>query len=99
MEFYENRQSAERVLLISVDTGEFDAEESMSELAELVKTAGGEAVLDLIQKLPSPNPATYIGSGRMSEVGESCKNYNIDLNLIPLFLLFLFLIKLYLFLL
>ena len=45
MTFYENTDSPERVLLISVDTGDFNAEESIEELALLVETAGGEAVV------------------------------------------------------
>lgn len=79
MEFYENRQEKEKVLLISVDTGDFNAEESIDELASLVDTAGGEAVLNLIQKLPEPNSATFIGSGRIAEVKEICENQEIDL--------------------
>lgn len=40
MEFYENSQSPERALLIGVDTGEYNAEISMEELALLSETAG-----------------------------------------------------------
>ena len=46
MELHETeQQAAERVLLISVDTGEFDAEVSLAELAELAETAGGMVVI------------------------------------------------------
>ncbi|HAQ63328.1 MAG TPA: GTPase HflX, partial [Ruminococcaceae bacterium] len=79
MELYENRQEKEKVLLISVDSGDFNAEESIDELASLVDTAGGEAVLNLIQKLPEPNSATFIGSGRIAEVKNICENQEIDL--------------------
>lgn len=79
MELYENRQEKEKVLLISVDSGDFNAEESIDELASLVDTAGGEAVLNLIQKLPEPNSATFIGSGRIAEVKNICENQGIDL--------------------
>ena len=45
MDLHEIRQEApERVLLVSVDTGEFDCEVSLKELAELVDTAGGIVV-------------------------------------------------------
>ena len=45
MELHEIEQERpERVLLVSVDTGEFDCEVSLKELAELVDTAGGEVV-------------------------------------------------------
>lgn len=79
MEFYENSQSPERALLIGVDTGEYNAEISMEELALLSETAGAEIIGTVIQKLEAPSPATYIGSGRMSEVATFCRNNDIDL--------------------
>ena len=79
MEFYENIQSPERALLIGVDTGEYNAEISMEELALLSETAGAEIIGTVIQKLEAPSPATYIGSGRMSEVAAFCRNNDIDL--------------------
>ncbi len=66
-------------MLICVDTGEFSADESLSELGELTKTAGGEVMFTLTQKMPLPNPATYIGSGRTEELKSACENYEIDL--------------------
>ena len=42
MEFYENEVRPERAFLVSVDTGEFDAEASMSELYELTESAGAQ---------------------------------------------------------
>lgn len=79
MAYYENSRKSENVMLICVDTGEFSAEESLSELTELTRTAGGEVMLTLTQKMPSPNPATYIGSGRTEELKSACENYEIDL--------------------
>ena len=79
MSLFENSQTPERVMLISVDTGEFDAGESIDELELLVETAGGEAVLKMIQKMPSANPATYVGSGRIQDLKEAVKNNQIDL--------------------
>ena len=46
MEFYENEVRPERAFLVSVDTGEFDAEASMSELYELTESAGAQPVGD-----------------------------------------------------
>ena len=40
MTLYENKQFQEKALLVSVDTGDFDAEVSIDELAELADTAG-----------------------------------------------------------
>ena len=57
-----------KAVLITVDTGEFDAELSLKELEELAHTAGAEVVGQVIQKRPSPDTATYIGSGRLAEL-------------------------------
>lgn len=79
MPFYENDQSPERALLLGVDTGEYDCEISLAELEELSRTAGAQVVGTVSQKLPNPNPATYIGSGRMEEVCAFCRANEIDL--------------------
>lgn len=79
MPFYENNQSPERALLLGVDTGEYDCEVSLAELEELSRTAGAQVVGTVSQKLPNPNPATYIGSGRMEEVCAFCRANEIDL--------------------
>lgn len=62
----------ENAVLISVDTGDFDAEASMRELAELAKTAGADVIAEVIQKKESPSPASYIGAGRLAELKEFC---------------------------
>ena len=80
MELHEIQQDApERVLLVSVDTGEFDAEVSLTELAELVSTAGGEVVDVATQKKESPDKATCLGSGRAEEIARQCEAEDIDL--------------------
>lgn len=79
MEFYENEIKPQRALLISVDTGEFDAESSMAELYDLAESAGAEVVCSVIQKLEKPVSATYLGTGRLEEVTEICYTQEIDL--------------------
>ncbi|MCD7823037.1 MAG: GTPase HflX [Oscillospiraceae bacterium] len=74
----ENTQEKPRVILVSVDTGEFDAERSMEELCALCDTAGAEVVATVIQKRPSVEGATCIGSGRLSELAEQCESLEID---------------------
>ena len=60
----DNEQKITRALLVSVDTGDFDAEASLCELEELVKSAGAEPECTLTQKLQRPAPGitleTYI---------------------------------------
>ncbi|MCD7771260.1 MAG: GTPase HflX [Oscillospiraceae bacterium] len=74
----DNSQEKPRVILVSVDTGEFDAERSMEELCALCDTAGAEVVATVIQKRPSIEGATCIGSGRLSELAEQCEALEID---------------------
>ncbi len=80
MELHEIQQEQpERVLLVSVDTGEFDCEVSLNELAELVDTAGGIVVGTATQKKDSPDKATCLGSGRAEEIALQCQAEDIDL--------------------
>ncbi|KAF5462070.1 hypothetical protein F2P56_018110 [Juglans regia] len=46
----------------------FDIDESLKELAQLADTAGLLVVDSTYQKLASPNPRTYIGSGKVAEI-------------------------------
>ena len=64
---------------MSVDTGEFDAEASMSELYELTESAGARPVGAMIQKREKPDGATCIGSGRLEELKGFCESQEVDL--------------------
>ncbi len=80
MELHEIEQDRlERVLLVSVDTGEFDCQVSLDELRELVDTAGGIVVDTATQKKDSPDKATCLGSGRAEEIALQCQAEDIDL--------------------
>ena len=79
MEFYENDIQPERAFLVSVDTGDFDAEASMNELYELTESAGAQPIGAMIQKRERPDGATCIGSGRLEELKEFCGSQEIDL--------------------
>ena len=79
MEMIENEEKVTRALLVSVDTGDFDAEASLDELAELVKSAGAEPVLSLVQRLGRVESGTYVGTGKLREIAEICAEQEIDL--------------------
>ena len=68
-----------KAIIITVDTGEFDAELSLKELEELAHTAGAEVVGQVIQKRPTPDTATYIGSGRLSELAAEIESLGAQL--------------------
>src|SRR5262245_1203875 len=62
----------ERVVLVGVwtDGSVEDAENSMAELAALAETAGSEVLDALYQRRDKPDPATYIGRGKVEGIGE-----------------------------
>lgn len=61
----------ERVVLVGVSEQEGDdTEDSLAELAELVKTAGAIVVGTLIQKRELIHPGTYVGTGKVREIAE-----------------------------
>ncbi len=60
----------ERVVLAGVWTSGTvaEAERSLRELSQLAKTAGAEVVEGVIQRRDAPDPATYLGSGKVKEL-------------------------------
>ncbi|WP_370248038.1 GTPase HflX [Nocardioides sp.] len=62
----------ERVVLVGVWTeGSIeDAENSMAELALLAETAGSEVLEALYQRRQRPDPATYVGRGKVEALAE-----------------------------
>ncbi len=68
-----------RALLVSLDTGEYDAQVSLAELEELVKTAGADPALTLVQKRPAPDTATCLGSGMAREAADLIAREGLDL--------------------
>ena len=62
------------------DNAEAEAEEiSIRELSQLLDTAGGEVFATVIQNKSTPDPRTLIGSGKVQEIAELCKNNGIKL--------------------
>ena len=61
----------EKVILVGVSEQEGDdAEDSVTELAELAKTAGATVVGTLIQKRETIHPGTYVGTGKVEEIAQ-----------------------------
>ena len=62
----------ERVVLVGVwTTGDVrDAENSLAELAALAETAGSQVLEALFQRRQKPDPATYIGRGKVEELRD-----------------------------
>jgi len=60
----------EKVVIIGVYPRgqEKDAENSLKELAALCETAGAQVLDGLLQRKPHPDPATYLGRGKVEEL-------------------------------
>ncbi len=78
---FESRKEVERVALLAVQSPSLSrrvVEEHLNELAFLVRTAGGEPVFSVVQRLPHAHPRTFLGKGRLAEVRERIKEEQID---------------------
>ena len=72
----------QRALLVGTGTGAdgvLDAEASLDELELLVDTAGALVVDTVLQRREHPDPATYIGSGKLDELAELAEALDVDL--------------------
>lgn len=70
-ELYENREQAERVILVGVSEQDGDdACDSLKELEELVQTAGAVTVGTVIQNRQMIHPGTYVGTGKVEELRQ-----------------------------
>ena len=75
-----NKISYEKAVLIGVinsTQNESTVKDYLNELSFLTETAGGVVSKTFIQKVDSPNPKTFIGSGKIIEIQSYSKNNNI----------------------
>lgn len=78
-------QSAERTILVGMEYGGmlstlgWTVEDSLEELKQLADTAGAQVVAKFLQKRPKPDPAFFIGRGKVQELALYVQQENIDL--------------------
>ena len=67
---YDTAEAVQTFILVAVesDQPELTADQSLDELADLLRTAGGEEAGRLIQRREAPHPGTYLGSGKIEEL-------------------------------
>lgn len=75
----EGTEKAVLVGIISNNQDERKTQEYLEELAFLTETAGGVPVKWFVQKLDAPNPRTFIGSGKLTELQLYIEENEIDL--------------------
>jgi GTPase len=54
------------------------AEQSLEELAGLADAAGANVVLRMLQERPKPDPATFLGSGKVATLAAACAEADVD---------------------
>lgn len=65
------KQVKEKVILVGVSEQDGDdTEDSLLELAELIKTAGAEVVSVIVQKREAVHTRTYVGTGKVEEIAQ-----------------------------
>ena len=67
------------VSVITRDSDENAVNASLDELERLLETAGGEAVIRIVQSKETPDVRTYIGSGKIKELSEACRGNDVTL--------------------
>ncbi len=74
-------QRRERAVLVGVEFPQqkWTLSSSLAELERLADTAGADTVGVTTQKLSSPNPRTFVGSGKVEEIASLCRSTNADL--------------------
>lgn len=70
----------ERAILVGVDrpNQEWSLHSSLAELERLAWTAGADMVAQTTQRMDSPNPRTFVGSGKAEEIADLCRAYAAD---------------------
>ncbi|HET8679362.1 MAG TPA: GTPase HflX [bacterium] len=72
----------ERAVMVALDRTGGDVDEALAELARLAETAGAQPVAQVVQRRARPDPATYLGRGKLSEVLRATEAQAADLVLI-----------------
>jgi GTP-binding protein HflX len=70
-----NPRARQRALLIAASPDEPD----LSELRELLRTAGVASMAELVQRRQTPDPDTYFGKGKLDELKRALKEHDANL--------------------
>jgi GTP-binding protein HflX len=74
----EGQERAALVGLLNGASRHFDPEHPLDELAGLASAAGAAVVLRVLQERPKPDPATFLGSGKVASLAASCDELDVD---------------------
>ena len=79
IEIQEKQERAILIGIINQQQDERQVNEFLDELAFLTKTAGAKPIKTFTQKSETPNPKTFVGTGKLNEIAFYVKNNNINL--------------------
>lgn len=78
-EQHTNIQEPRKVFLVGLTTSKDNLTYELEELGNLAKANNLAPVETFTQKLERPNPATYFGKGKVEELAEAAKTYDVDM--------------------
>lgn len=76
------KKTNEKAILVGIINSfqsESEVDEYLDELAFLAETAGAMPIKKFTQKIDTPNPKTFVGSGKLEEISQSVKTNEADL--------------------
>lgn len=76
-----SEREREKAILVGIErpSSQWSLSATLAELERLVDTAGAEVVATTSQKLETPNPRTFIGTGKAEEVASLARSLSADL--------------------
>ena len=76
----ETQEKKQRFILAGIDrpANPIDEDQSLDELSELLKTAGGEEAGRVVQKTDAADPKLYVGKGKAEELSDMVKTLGAD---------------------
>ena len=74
-----NVERAAVVGIVTYENPQEACDASLDELERLLDTAGGQAVVRLVQNKETPDVRTYLGSGKVKELAELCRQNDVTL--------------------
>lgn len=78
----ETGNKSERAILIGLicqGQDENQVKDYLAELSFLAETAGAEPVMSFTQRLPLPDPKTFVGSGKIEEIAHFVSENNVNI--------------------
>lgn len=75
----ERPASGERAVIVQLDFGQSDLEDQIEEVRLLAESAGAQVLAEIRGKRQSPDPKTFVGKGKVEEIGAALAAVGADL--------------------